>query len=305
MGFELKMALRYLLSSWRQSALLVSGVAVGVVVFTFMAALMNGLGVRLTDDITGNVAHVTLEPELRVPRTFMASPAGRALFAVQPGHDVRPVIRTYRNAVEIAARMRGVRVAVPEVVGNATLSRGAKEVAVAVTGVEPRSADEIAPLGRNIVLGRLDLGSGNVVIGSRLAADLGVDVGDRVILQASRSRGQAGTRTVDAVVVVRGIFTLGVLAIDERVAYLELAAAKRLLARVGLSHRAAFPASKLSGGQKQRVAVARALMMRPELAAGFELMLANLKKRLFRGALLRRGIRTDAGSRRVLRAPGW
>jgi len=71
---------------------------------------------------------------------------------------------------------------------------------------------------------------GNVVIGSRLAAELGIDVGDRVILQAARTSGHVGTgsRTVEAVVVVRGIFTLGVQAIDERVVYLELAAAKRL-----------------------------------------------------------------------------
>jgi len=155
--FELKIALRYLVSSWRQSALLISGVAVGVVVFTFMAALMNGLGVRLTDDVTGNVAHVTLEPELRIPRVFMASRWGkRSLHST--GHDVQPVIRTYRSVLEIAARMRGVRVAVPEVVGNATLARGEKNVAVAVTGVEPGSADEIAPLGRSMVRGRLDLG---------------------------------------------------------------------------------------------------------------------------------------------------
>ena len=38
-----------------------------------------------------------------------------------------------------------------------------------------------------------------------------------------------------------------------------------LLERVGLSNRMSFPASKLSGGQKQRVAVARALIMKPDL----------------------------------------
>ena len=41
--------------------------------------------------------------------------------------------------------------------------------------------------------------------------------------------------------------------------------ARALLERVGLSNRMSFPASKLSGGQKQRVAVARALIMKPDL----------------------------------------
>ena len=43
MRFELKVALRYLLSNRVQSALLIGGVAIAVMVFTFNAALINGL----------------------------------------------------------------------------------------------------------------------------------------------------------------------------------------------------------------------------------------------------------------------
>jgi len=228
MVFELKLAARYLASARLQTGLLVSGVAVGVVVFTFIAALMNGLSRRLTEDITGNVAHVTLEPEPRSPRAFLASPGKRSLFAVQPGHDVKPVIRTYRFVLDVAARMRGIRVAVPEVFGNGTLARGEKNVAVAVTGVEQKNADEIAPLGQSMIRGRLDLGVGNVIIGSRLADELAVDVGERLILRAVRPASGSAAASAEAVVVVRGIFTLGVQAIDERVLYIELGTAKKL-----------------------------------------------------------------------------
>ena len=228
MVFELKLAARYLASARLQTGLLVSGVAVGVVVFTFIAALMNGLSARLTEDITGNVAHVTLEPEPRSPRAFLVSPGKRSLFAVQPGHDVKPVIRTYRFVLDVAARMRGIRVAVPEVFGNGTLARGEKNVAVAVTGVEQKNADEIAPLGQSMIRGRLDLGVGNVIIGSRLADELAVDVGERLILRAVRPASGSAAASAEAVVVVRGIFTLGVQAIDERVLYIELGTAKKL-----------------------------------------------------------------------------
>jgi lipoprotein-releasing system permease protein len=229
MLFESKVAFRYLVSARLQSALLIFGVSVGVVVFTFIAALMNGLNVRLTDDVTGNVAHVTLEPELRVPRAFMAAPTGRALFAIQPGHNVTSMIRNHRTVLDVASRMPGVRAAVPEVFGNATLARGEQNVAVAVNGIEAGDADAIAPLGQSIVRGRLDLGVGNIVVGSRLASELGVDVGDRVNLRAAQS---ASARTAfgaaEAVKVVRGIFTLGVQAIDERVIYIDLASARKL-----------------------------------------------------------------------------
>ncbi|MEN9578419.1 MAG: hypothetical protein RJA70_1428 [Pseudomonadota bacterium] len=229
MLFELKVAVRSLVSARLQSGLLMFGVAVGVVVFTFIAALMNGLGVRLTNDVTGNVAHVILEPELRVPRVFMTSPTGRALFAVQPGHNVKPVIRSFRSVIDVATQMHGVRAVVPEVFGNATLARGEQNVAVAVTGVEAEEADVIAPLGHSMLRGRLDLGVGNIVVGSRLAAELGVDVGDRVNLQPAGSLGaRTGSRAPDAVVlVVRGVFMLGVQAIDERVVYIDLASARK------------------------------------------------------------------------------
>lgn len=43
-----------------------------------------------------------------------------------------------------------------------------------------------------------------------------------------------------------------------------------LLTRVGLAHRLDYSAKKLSGGQKQRVAVARAVMMQPEIVLADE-----------------------------------
>ena len=124
--------------------------------------------------------------------------------------------------------MRGIRVAVPEVFGNGTLARGEKNVAVAITGVEQKNADEIAPLGQSMIRGRLDLGVGNVIIGSRLADELAVDVGERLILRAVRPASGSAAASAEAVVVVRGIFTLGVQAIDERVLYIELGTAKKL-----------------------------------------------------------------------------
>jgi lipoprotein-releasing system permease protein len=228
MVFEITLAVRYLASSRGQTALLVSGVSVGVVVFTFIAALMNGLGVRLVDDVTGNVSHITLEPLRRVPRTFMVPAASSALFAVEPGHEAKLIIRDYRSVLAIATAMRGVRVAVPEVFGSALLARGGKSLAVAVTGIEPDRADDIARLGPAMVRGRLDLGSGSVVVGSRLAEDLAVDVGDRVVLQVARPAGPDGAASAEAVVTIEGVFTLGVQAVDERAVYLNLGTARRL-----------------------------------------------------------------------------
>jgi lipoprotein-releasing system permease protein len=230
--FELKVASRYLWSTRLQSALLVSGVALGVVVFTFIAALINGLGKRLTDDVVGNVGHVTLEAPARLPSVFLPTKAARSLVAVQPGHDVTPQIRTYRPVLVQALAHDEVRVAVAQVVGNATLARGEKDIAVSVTGVAQQDAGEIAQLDGAMVRGRLDLGVGNLLIGVRLANELGVDVGDRVILRPGRapsSRARVNsTRSDNLIFTIRGLFSLGVQALDERSAFMDLGIAQNV-----------------------------------------------------------------------------
>jgi lipoprotein-releasing system permease protein len=226
--FELKVAFRYLWSTRLQSSLLVAGVAVGVVVFTFIAALINGLGLRLTGDVVANVGHVTLEAATRSPTVFMAA-KGRALAAVQPGNDVTPQIRTYRPVMAQAMAHEQVRVAVAQVIGNATLVRGEKDIAVSITGVAPRDAAEIAQLDTAIVRGRLDLAIGNILIGGRLAQELGVDVGDRLIVRPGRGPTEVSGGGADQLVVtVSGVFSLGVQALDERSAFMDISVAQNV-----------------------------------------------------------------------------
>jgi lipoprotein-releasing system permease protein len=70
MNFAARVAWRYLSSNRTQTALLLGGVAVGVLVFVFMTALIGGLRLFLIQQTTGSIAHVTLEPPERVARVL-------------------------------------------------------------------------------------------------------------------------------------------------------------------------------------------------------------------------------------------
>jgi lipoprotein-releasing system permease protein len=92
-------------------------------------------------------------------------------------------------------------------------------------GIDPPRYLRVIPLDDSIVEGRLDVGSGNAVVGRQLAEDLGLRLGGKLRLQAGDGR--------DAIVNVAGIFELGVRELDARYVYTDLKQAQSLLALPG------------------------------------------------------------------------
>ncbi len=221
MPFEVKVALRYLRSSKLQTGLILAGIAVGIVAYTFMAARINGLEVKLTDDVIGNIAHIVLEPSEVHPRLIVPPAEGSALVAVQRANERRPEIEGWRPLVTaIDARPEVVAVA-PLATGNGFFQRGEKVMPVGITGVEPLRASAILDLEGGLVLGSVVLGPGDVLIGVELADELGVTTGQRLRLRSDRNR----ERTLN----VRGIFDVGSASVNERLAFVDLRTAQSLL----------------------------------------------------------------------------
>ncbi|MDZ4673444.1 MAG: FtsX-like permease family protein [Gemmatimonadota bacterium] len=220
MPFEFTVALRYLRSGRLQSVLIFSSVAVGIVVFTFMAALINGLAVTLTNDVIGNLAHVRLEPAPRVPRQLVERAGVRTLLAIQRGNEPRAAIDGWRSFVELAEGLPGVTRVAASVSGAGFTQRGEKIVPVSVTGYEPGKESEMIDLAAGIVRGSSALASGEVLIGTTLAEELGVTTGQRLRIRSDRGR--------ERVLLIRGVFDVGNAAVNERAAFTDLATAQGL-----------------------------------------------------------------------------
>lgn len=217
--FALTVARRYLFSNPAQTALLVSGVALGVTAFVFITALIEGLAINLTEQLTANSAHISLEPATRVARVLPGAAAETASVALVSTFQ-RPQIRTWGSTVALLRTQSGVSAISPQISGSAFIVKGETVAPVAVTAVEPADLDAISAISANIVSGDAGLGSDGILIGARLAETLGLSAGEPVLLRTDRG--------IDRLLTIRGVFRTRVQALDERVAYLSIQTARPL-----------------------------------------------------------------------------
>lgn len=219
MLFALRVAFRYLTANRIQTGLLVGGVALSVIVFVFMTALIRGLALFLIAQTTGQIAHVEMEPPRRTAQVLNAD--GR--FAAQPISTFqRQQIRNWQLVVDQAEKLDHVVAVVPEVTGNGFLVRGTAVAPVALLGIDPSQIDAIIPLSKSIIDGSADLSTGGLLIGAELAEDLGLRAGIPVLLRSDRG--------IERLIPVTGIFRIGLSNVDRRAAYLSIAVARPLLA---------------------------------------------------------------------------
>lgn len=225
MSFPWIAALRFLREGRSQSALIVVGVAVGVAVMVFLSALITGLQQSLIDQTLGTQAHVVVRPPDDAPRPLL--PRGESLYASavqQPAQRLRTIASWPQVAAE-ARRVAGVVAAAPTITGAGFASRGDADLPVVLRGVEAESFPAIIPVDRKLVAGRFEPVAQGAVIGSELAARLGVGLGDRVRLGNAQGEGQP----FDVV----GVFDLKNQEVNQRWVFVSLRAAQSLLGLAG------------------------------------------------------------------------
>ncbi len=222
--FEALVAFRLLREGRIQTLLILAGIAVGVAVIVFVTALIAGLQASIIERTLGTQAHIKiLPPEEQAQR---ALPAGEAEPLAIERRAQR--LRSIGNWPALLAALRAdpeVLAAAPLVSGPALARRGAASRAVALLGIEPESYLRIVPVRERLVAGRFDLSGDQVLIGTLLAADLGVRPGERLRLESGAENSR--------VVTVAGVFELGVRDLDQRLVYLGLKPAQSLLALPG------------------------------------------------------------------------
>jgi lipoprotein-releasing system permease protein len=211
--YELSMALRYLRARSSLSfisfisAVSMIGIALAVAVLIIVLSVMNGFEHELQQRILG-----------------MASDAS---------------ISGYDGPLEDWAKLRArvlerddVEAVAPYVDGQAMTVAGEALAGVDVRGIYPELERSVSSIGTVITSGSLDAlkaGSFRVIIGSRLAAALGVVVGDKVVLVLAEGRvTPVGLVPILKAFTVAGLFDAGMYEYDRGLVFMHFDDAARL-----------------------------------------------------------------------------
>ncbi len=204
--FEWLLAGRYLRSRRKEAFISVIagfsfvGIMLGVATLIIVMAVMNGFRDQLMEKILGINGHIVVQPIDR-PLTDFDSVAARI------------------------AAVPGVTLAMPFVEGQVLASGPAGAFGALVRGIHGKDLASIPLIARNVKLGTLEGfdTSGGIAIGTRMADNLGVGLGDKVTLVSPKGNVTAlGTTPRVKAYRVTAIYEIGMSEYDSTFVFLPL-----------------------------------------------------------------------------------
>jgi lipoprotein-releasing system permease protein len=181
------------------------GVMLGVAALIIVMAVMNGFRKELLDKILGLSGHVVVQ-------------------------KIGAPFDDHADAVTRLSAVPGVRSVVPLVGGQVIIASQSQTVGAFVRGLSEANAKSLPSVGRNIKFGTLEGfdGGEGIAIGTRLARDLGVTIGDGVTLIAPRgAQTPFGTVPANKRYTVSALFEMGMSEYDRTVIFMPIGEAQR------------------------------------------------------------------------------
>jgi lipoprotein-releasing system permease protein len=213
MDYETAIGLRYVRSHGDNrfvsfiSLVSMVGIGLGVAVLIIVLSVVNGFERELRERILDMTAHASVE-------------------AMQGG------LPDWQQRVALAEAHSDVIAAAPYVSSEALLASETEVSGGALRGILPETERRVSGVANVIVDGSLDSlqpGAYRIVLGSELAAFLGIGVGDRVVVAiAEGTVTPAGLMPRMRRFVVSGIFEVGMFEYDRNLAFVHLDDAARL-----------------------------------------------------------------------------
>ncbi|MEO6625948.1 MAG: FtsX-like permease family protein [Burkholderiaceae bacterium] len=225
LGFEVRVAVRFLREGRLQTILIMVGVAAGVAVIAYISALVAGLQANTFNKTLGGQPHVSIRaPDDAVVPARAPASAATLITDSQPRAQRLHSVANWQSLIAALQRMPAVAAVSPMVSGSGLALRGEAVQSVSISGVELDAYDRVAKLREKVVEGVARLAPGDAIVGIELAADLGLRPGDRLTLR---------TGTVSETVRVTALIDLGVRELNRRAVVVPLRLAQSILDLAG------------------------------------------------------------------------
>jgi lipoprotein-releasing system permease protein len=217
--FAWMVCLRYLREGRMQTLLILAGVTGGVAVIIFLTTLISQLQVSIIDKTLGSQAHIVIRPPQAVNLTTLPPDSTAAI--VQPRAQRLRSVDQWASVARLAEQTPGVLAVSPMLSGAGFAVRADASQSIALMGVDAQAFQRIVRMPRYLQSGAFEVSGTNTVIGTELAKDLGIVVGDKLRLVTMDGRNDLFT--------VAGIFDIGNRDLNRRWVFTSIKVAQSLL----------------------------------------------------------------------------
>jgi len=181
---SLKIAVRFLKTGGTQNVLIIVGIAIAISIQIFVGLLIDSLQKTLVDRTIGNSPHITILSSTDVS-----------------------TIRDWGSMVRKMEEIDQIKKAAVSATSNAFIEDGTRNLPVIVRGFNFDNADSIYDISGSLYEGRPYQSAREVLIGKDLREDVGVDIGDRLLVKTPDGK--------ESNFIISGFYDLGVASINE------------------------------------------------------------------------------------------
>lgn len=181
-----------------------AGIAIGVMALIVVLSVMNGFENDIQAKILGTQSHIVIS-------------------------SIKGGIENPDATLNMVLKEKGVVAATPFILSQGLVSAQGGISGVVIRGINPESASKVIRLKDIITRGTFALDASGVLIGTELASNLGVGIGDAItLISPNGTITPLGMIPTSMTFLVRGIFSTGMYEFDSNMVYISLETAKKL-----------------------------------------------------------------------------
>ena len=209
-----------------QTLFILTAVGIGVAVIVFMSAMLSSLQANFMKRVLTTQPHIQLIPPDEVARPLRKASAGEIIATTlqRPAQRIRSIDQWQKIRAQLVEWPQIVTVS-PTMSASALAVRGAASRSITLTGIDPDVYYKIVRIPDYIIAGQARVSTEDILIGTDLAKDLGVTLGDKINVTSATG----STRLLT----ITGIFDLGNKGANQRSTFVALRTAQTLSNLVG------------------------------------------------------------------------